>query len=624
MAEMYAVKGSTLTDIANALREKGGDTEAKYTVDEMAEAIHGLSGDAVIEPFDALYAGTYEAPAGVDGFSPITTHAYHLDTSTIENVDKNLKWHCPDDWDDPRTIVRENFEYATELYLVYRTDLYKSYASFAMTGGNWSVQSGHVVDGVFMPITEREDRASNSYLKLMLENDFETSGKNTIVFRLTSVNKITAVPFSTVTDPETGVALTANMQTLVMRYGTVPTATSLSCNSYYMLECDELFGLVGLTSCASMYNTCYSLKRWRHDDWDTSKVTTFASMFAQCWQLVDADMNLDGWVTAKTTTIASMFNTMRSYRGDLILTGWVTDNITTISGLFYNCYNIERLIGIEDWYLPKCITYSASSAYLFYNLMCLWQNEDRVLDLSHWHLGETATSTAARSFTYLFYGLHKIKEINFSNVNMTYASSFAYFCSNNRGLERLVMKNNTLPTAGVLTSLSNMFASCNQLKEIDIDTDGVFDGWNFSKTTTFAGLFSNCYRLKRIDCGTPATEVLGSSSNTTMSTMFEYCINAEYIDMSFLDASKYTYTNTQLAALITADTLLVDFYPPRHIHKAATFNQSIRLSHDSLIRILEALDPVSASTKLTIGAINLAKLSAEDRAIATGKNWTLA
>lgn len=50
-----------------------------------------------------------------------------------------------------------------------------------------------------------------------------------------------------------------------------------------------------------------------------------------------------------------------------------------------------------------------------------------------------------------------------------------------------------------------------------------------------------------------------------------------------------------------------------------------KLSHDSLINVInKAADVTAAPATLTLGSDNLAKLSDEEKAIATGKGWTLA
>lgn len=68
------VNESSLTGIANAIRGKNGSTTT-YKPSEMAAAITAISGGGpVIEALDVTSNGTYTAPDGVDGYSPITVN----------------------------------------------------------------------------------------------------------------------------------------------------------------------------------------------------------------------------------------------------------------------------------------------------------------------------------------------------------------------------------------------------------------------------------------------------------------------------------------------------------------------------------------------------------------------
>ena len=50
---------------------------------------------------------------------------------------------------------------------------------------------------------------------------------------------------------------------------------------------------------------------------------------------------------------------------------------------------------------------------------------------------------------------------------------------------------------------------------------------------------------------------------------------------------------------------------------------STRFTHEALVEILNNLATVTTSRTLTMGSTNLAKLTDADKAIATGKGWTL-
>lgn len=70
------VNESSLTGIADAIRGKNGSTDT-YKPSEMAAAITAISGgggEPVIEALSVTSNGTYTAPDGVDGYSPITVN----------------------------------------------------------------------------------------------------------------------------------------------------------------------------------------------------------------------------------------------------------------------------------------------------------------------------------------------------------------------------------------------------------------------------------------------------------------------------------------------------------------------------------------------------------------------
>lgn len=60
------------------------------------------------------------------------------------------------------------------------------------------------------------------------------------------------------------------------------------------------------------------------------------------------------------------------------------------------------------------------------------------------------------------------------------------------------------------------------------------------------------------------------------------------------------------------------------IGKAIGFPDCTKLTHDSLMSIIEHLGTVTSTVTCTLGTTNLAKLSDTEKAIATQKGWTLA
>lgn len=70
------VQESSLEAIADAIRAKNG-TQNTYKPAQMAEAIEAISGGGITPVINSLSVtenGTYTAPSGVDGYSPITVN----------------------------------------------------------------------------------------------------------------------------------------------------------------------------------------------------------------------------------------------------------------------------------------------------------------------------------------------------------------------------------------------------------------------------------------------------------------------------------------------------------------------------------------------------------------------
>lgn len=67
------VNETSLSGIANSIRAKNG-TETTYKPSEMAAAIDAIQTGGTVEALDITANGTYTAPEGVDGYSPITVN----------------------------------------------------------------------------------------------------------------------------------------------------------------------------------------------------------------------------------------------------------------------------------------------------------------------------------------------------------------------------------------------------------------------------------------------------------------------------------------------------------------------------------------------------------------------
>lgn len=72
----YKVTDTELTSIANAIRTKGGTSSQLEFPTGFVSAVQAIptGGSAVVQPLSVTQNGTYTAPSGVDGYSPVTVN----------------------------------------------------------------------------------------------------------------------------------------------------------------------------------------------------------------------------------------------------------------------------------------------------------------------------------------------------------------------------------------------------------------------------------------------------------------------------------------------------------------------------------------------------------------------
>ena len=103
-----------------------------------------------------------------------------------------------------------------------------------------------------------------------------------------------------------------------------------------------------------------------------------------------------------------------------------------------------------------------------------------------------------------------------------------------------------------------------------------------------------------------------------MNNMFRGCSKLAELDVGNFNTSKIT----NMSGFIVNASVLQSFIScaiPVSFGASGT-----ALTHDSLMSIINNLATVTTTQTLTLGSTNLAKLSSEEKAIATNKGWTLA
>ena len=161
-----------------------------------------------------------------------------------------------------------------------------------------------------------------------------------------------------------------------------------------------------------------------------------------------------------------------------------------------------------------------------------------------------------------------------------------------------------LDTSNV-TNMYSMFQSCSKLTTIpQLDTSNVTDMTN---------MFGSCSKLTTIP-------QLDTSNVTNMNRMFFNC--ASLTSVPQLDTSNVTDMNRMFSNCSRLEEIhMINMKVSFDIHYSTKFTR------EALVEIINNCYDVTTlnkTAKLTMGSTNLAKLTDEDKLIATNKGWTLA
>lgn len=357
----------------------------------------------------------------------------------------------------------------------------------------------------------------------------------------------------------------------------------------------DLSGFTGelITTTANMFRWCYSLNKINLSNFQLKVCTTTTYMFATCRNITDIVCDFTKWDMSKITTMTYMFNSCASIE-ELNLSGWSLDSCTAISYIFDTCLFLKK-INVSNWNLPLCKSFDRT----FYDCRSLKQ-----IDLSTWK-----NMVSPTTFANMFYGCYSLIDLRFPT---------------------------TVNTSSV-TNLSSMFNYCYSLKEIPEP----MNSWDYSKVTTVQAMFAYCYSLINADI----SNWYGfGNSLTSLNTMFNGCAKLKRISLRGLSFPKVTtmqnfIANSNSICYCDLDNIefpvisstsyywhptnegLIEYYPPKIYHNMSCNVESV--SYESLLRVLNAVVPVTTNKTLTLGN-NRKRLTVEQMAIAIDKGWTVA
>ena len=175
------------------------------------------------------------------------------------------------------------------------------------------------------------------------------------------------------------------------------------------------------------------------------------------------------------------------------------------------------------------------------------------------------------------------------------------------------------------TNISSMFYNCSSLQSV-----GDLSGWDVSSATNISSMFSDCSSLQTLDL---------SGWNTNNVTKLDYMfMNAKIKNLDISNWSNVSSVNsnynislysdipTYVGGRTIDDVISNNITIFNGLKIGATGIMSTSADRASLRALINGLADLTGSTSrtVTLGSTLKAKLTEEDIAIATAKNWTIA
>lgn len=235
----------------------------------------------------------------------------------------------------------------------------------------------------------------------------------------------------------------------------------------------------------------------------------------------------------------------------------------------------------------------------------------------------------------LFFASRKIINLDVSNWDTSNVTSMNFTFESMTNLKSIECADWDVSN---VTDFHAMFDDCNNLKTIDVSK------WNTSSATKMSYMFSG-NKLETLDVSN-----FNTSKVTNMNLMFSDCWSLTHLDISNFDTSnvlkfdlvfagwghvceELNISGLNLERCTTMDRTFnnsnfrvircVGLKLPNIDMSTIGLHTSTALTVDSIVGLLNALPQSDKGYSFQIGSDNIAKLSDEQKAIATDKGWTL-
>ena len=225
------------------------------------------------------------------------------------------------------------------------------------------------------------------------------------------------------------------------------------------------------------------------------------------------------------------------------------------------------------------------------------------INVSNW---DTSNIT---SLAFTFGGMDNIESVDFADWDVSKVTTFFALFDASFKIENIdVSKWNTSSA----TNMGWMF-SRNHLKHLDVSN------FNTSKVTNMFAMFSGSKSLTQLDVSN-----FDTSNVLDFGRVFAYWsgvdkeLNISGLNLSKCSSMDGTFLRSEFG-VIRCDGLRLPDIDMSNIG----LNDSTELTVDSIVGLLNALPQSDKGYSFQIGDVNIAKLTNEQKAIATNKGWTL-
>lgn len=225
------------------------------------------------------------------------------------------------------------------------------------------------------------------------------------------------------------------------------------------------------------------------------------------------------------------------------------------------------------------------------------------INVSNW---DTSNITSLRG---TFSKIQNLESVDFADWDVSHVTDFYAMFDACKKIENIDVSKWDTSSA---TNMGWMFNG-NNLQSLDVSN------FNTSKVTNMFAMFSGSHSLTRLDVSN-----FDTSNVLDFGRVFSYWDNVcEELNISGLNLTKctameLTFTSTNFK-VIRCDGLRL----PNIDMSTIGLNYSTALTVESIVGLLNALPQSDKGYSFQIGSNNIAKLSDEQKAIATNKGWTL-